>query len=80
MRDSKTFVVRTEIYETDSETDFAVANATKWLIEEVGNVDTIQNAYTETWNDKYQVHFRAMLNKEQKRKITKSDFIHFTTK
>lgn len=72
MTDSHTALVKTGI-ETTQSNEYAVANATAWLIEEVGEVDVIQEAHTRTWKGNYNVHFRAILEDSQVEAIKNAD-------
>jgi len=74
MANSHTVLVNTSI-DTKQADEYAVANATAWLIEEVGEVDVIQEASTRTWKGNYNVHFRAMLEDSQVESVKNADFI-----
>lgn len=76
MVNSHTVLVNTSI-DTKQADEYAVANATAWLIEEVGEIDVIQEASTRTWKGNYNVHFRVMLEDSQVESVKNADFITY---
>lgn len=78
MSSSHRVSVRTEL-STDGEEGTAVAYATKWLLDEVGDIDVFHEVFAKPWNGYYTVTFLAQLDDDQVDAIKEADAFNYLT-
>lgn len=74
MSESHHILIKTNLA-PKQESETAVAYATKWLLDCVGDIDVFNEVGTKTRNGSYNVHFFAHLSQEQVKAINDSDHI-----
>lgn len=78
MSSSHRVSVRTEL-STDSEEGTAVAYATKWLLDEVGEIDVFHEVFAKPWQGYYTVQFLVQLDAEQVQTVKETETLTYLT-